>query len=91
MSWFLYILLCDQKTYYVGTTDVLKRRIQQHKLKKSKYTKQFSDVRLVYQESLSNYRLTVKRERQIKRWTIAKKKALVSGNFKLLRELSKSH
>lgn len=91
MSWFVYILLCDQKTFYTGSTDNLKRRLQRHKLRQSIYTKQFSDIKLVYQELFPMRRLAVKREEQLKKWSIAKKKALISGDLQLLQELSKSH
>ncbi|MFH0912176.1 MAG: GIY-YIG nuclease family protein [Patescibacteria group bacterium] len=53
MSWFVYILLCDQKTFYVGSTDNLERRLYQHQAKQSFYTKKFSDIKLVYQEMLN--------------------------------------
>jgi len=91
MSWFVYILLCDQKTFYIGSTDNLERRLRRHKLRQSIYTKQFSDIKLVYQELFSIRQLAIEREEQLKKWSIAKKKALISGDLQLLQELSKSH
>jgi predicted GIY-YIG superfamily endonuclease len=53
MPYFIYILLCNQKTYYVGITDNLERRLNEHKNKKSFYTKQFSDINMVYSEKVN--------------------------------------
>lgn len=91
MSWFVYILLCDERNYYVGLTSNLKNRISSDKNKGNISTKEFKDVNLVYKENYLTRRLAEKREKQIKGWTIAKKKALVSGRKDLLVKLSKTH
>ncbi|OHA83797.1 MAG: hypothetical protein A2937_01865 [Candidatus Yonathbacteria bacterium RIFCSPLOWO2_01_FULL_47_33b] len=90
MGYFVYILLCNQKTFYTGSTDNLERRIKEHKSKKSFYTKQFSDIELVYQETCKGKMEAEKREFQIKGWSAAKKRALIGGNKELLKKLSKS-
>lgn len=33
MMWYMYILLCDQKMYYVGITNGVKKRMMDHKFK----------------------------------------------------------
>jgi putative endonuclease len=88
MQHFLYVLLCNQKTYYVGITDNLERRLKEHKSKKTFYTKQFSDVELIYSEKVRNKITAEKREKQIKGWSNAKKKALIEGNIEKLIKLS---
>jgi len=50
MDWYIYILLCDQKSYYVGLTHNLKERLTSHKSKANIATKEFSDLKLVYNE-----------------------------------------
>lgn len=55
--WFVYILLCDQKTFYTGITDNLKLRIIQHQSKQSLFTKKFSEIKLTYCEKYSNKQL----------------------------------
>ena len=90
VMWILYILFCDQKTFYVGITDNLQRRLTQHKNKESFYTKKFSDLVLVYSEKFNKRSGAEKREKQLKGWTVAKKKALIDGNKELLIKLSKS-
>lgn len=74
MCWYLYILLCDNKSYYVGITENLDRRIAEHKRKESRYTKRFTITDLVYSEKFNTYEEAVKREKQVKGWSYRKKK-----------------
>jgi len=90
MTWYVYILLCDQKTFYVGMSSDLEKRLNQHRRKESFYTKKFSDFQLVYTERYSRRGRAEKREQQIKKWSATKKRALVSGDKDLLSQLSKS-
>ena len=79
--WYLYILLCNQKTYYVGITNDIKHRFFEHIQKRSFYTKQFSDIRFVYAERYLSKHKSAKREKQIKGWSRAKKKKLIEGEL----------
>lgn len=79
--WYVYMLLCDQKTYYIGITNELKRRIKLHTLKKSFFTKKFSEIRLVYCEKYKTKQKAVRREKQLKGWSRAKKQMLVDGKL----------
>lgn len=90
MAQFVYILLCDNRKFYVGITDNLDRRLEQHSRGYSPYTKQFSVISLVYSEEYKTRTKAELREKQIKGWSIAKKKALILGNKELLVKLSKS-
>lgn len=67
MPWHIYILLCDQKTYYVGLTSNLLQRLESHKLKKNPATKKFYDVSLVYSEDFETRKEAEKREIQLKK------------------------
>ena len=87
-DWFVYLLLCDQKTFYVGITDKVEERLGKHQNKQSFFTKKFSDIKLVYCEKHPNKYIAAKREKQIKGWSRKKKEALIAGNFELLVELS---
>ena len=88
-QWYLYILFCDQKIFFIGITDNLRRRLLQHQSKESPYTKQFFDIQLVYYEIYNTRKEVEKREAQIKKWSRAKKKALIRGDILLLKKLSK--
>jgi len=81
MSWIVYILLCDQKIYYVGITNDFTKRFQQHLSKQSFYTKQFSDLKFVYAEEYPNKQAAAKREKQLKGWSKAKKDLLLTGKL----------
>ena len=65
MAWFTYIILCDQKTYYVCITHDLNQRFQSHKSKQNIGTKEFSDLRLVYSETYLIRKEAVHRETQL--------------------------
>jgi putative endonuclease len=90
MPWFVYILFCDQKTFYIGIASDVQGRLKEHQRGYSPYTKKFSDIKLVYFEKYPKSKDAKKRERQLKGWSFAKKKALINGNKDLLMELSKS-
>src|SRR3989344_3616261 len=77
MRYFLYILLCDQKTYYVGVTQNLVKRKQEHKERQSFFTKKFSDIKLAYYEEFLSLTLARRREKQKKK----KKKKKKKGGF----------
>ncbi len=90
MEWHIYILLCDEKTFYVGLTSNIQNRLESHKSGYNIGTKKFSQIRLKYTEKYSNRKLAEKREKQLKGWSHAKKNALIEGNIELLKQLSKS-
>lgn len=90
MSWFVYILLCDHKTYYIGITHDLQQRFKSHKAKQNIATKEFFDLRLIYSENYTTRIEAEKREKQLIGWTAAKKKALITGDKEVLIKLSKA-
>ena len=81
-KYFTYILLCDQKTYYVGVTSNLNRRLLEHKNKQSFYTKQFSDIELIYSETYTSLVIAQRREKQLKGWSHAKKSNYIDRKLK---------
>jgi putative endonuclease len=85
----VYILECADKTLYVGYTTDLESRFKQHNDGRGgRYTATRLPVRLVYSEFCGSEGIALKRERQIKRWTRAKKAALAAGDSELLNRLS---
>lgn len=79
--WYVYLLLCDQKTFYTGITTDLKKRLLEHRSKKSFFTKKFSDTELLYCEKYSTEHEAATREKQIKGWSRAKKQMLIDGKL----------
>ena len=88
--WYVYILECKDGSFYTGVTDNIKRRLTEHRKKTSHYTGYNPPRNLIYREPHRSKASAEKREAQIKRWSHAKKQALISGNFEDLRRLSKS-
>ena len=89
--WHVYILQCSDGSFYVGHTNDMEARIEKHnKGKASKWTYSRLPVRLVYQQECTHEAVAVRRERQIKRWSRAKKQALIEADLALLKDLSKS-
>ncbi|MDP3729591.1 MAG: GIY-YIG nuclease family protein [bacterium] len=75
--WYTYLLLCEQKTFYVGISDNPAERLVEHKTGKSLYTKKFSDIVFIYCEKYPSKHKAALRERQIKGWSRAKKQMLI--------------
>ena len=92
----VYILLCANGQYYVGSTNNLIRRIDEHQLadealyRGAKFTKAHQPVMLVYTEEYEDDHRARMREQQLHGWSRAKKEALIRGDINKLKELSKS-
>lgn len=75
---YIYILRCNDGTYYCGWTNDLEKRIKTHNSGKgSKYTKTRLPVELVYYEEFSTKEEAMSREWHIKRLTRAQKEELI--------------
>jgi putative endonuclease len=86
----VYILELEDGSYYVGHTDHLPRRMDQHQSGKSiQTTARLQPERCSYYETFSDLPSALAREKQIKGWTRRKKKALIDGRVDLLRLYSK--
>ncbi len=79
--WYVYMLLCDQKTFYVGISDNPAERLSEHMNGKSLFTKKFSDIKFVYCEKWPGKHMAAIREKQIKGWSHAKKQMLIDGKL----------
>ena len=88
--WYVYILQCKDGALYTGVTNNLERRFKEHKKKTSHYTSYNPPMEFLYKEPFQNKIDAEKREAQIKRWSRAKKLALIKGDLRRLCELSKS-
>ena len=91
-QWYLYILECEDGALYTGITQDLKQRFDRHASGQGgHYTSYNRPKKILYHETFQNATTAKEREIQIKRWSIAKKRALIEGNSYKLRELSISH
>lgn len=90
MSYFIYILRTSLNTLYIGQTNNLKKRLQEHKNKtprSAKYLRYFSDFKLIFSEIYSTRKEAMQREAQLKRWSKAKKEALIKKDLLSLKKL----
>lgn len=83
MIFFVYILQCADKSYYVGCTNNIERRLKQHNQLKSgaHYTKIRRPVNVVYFEKYESLSKARKREAEIKSWRRKDKEMLVGGSL----------
>ena len=87
---FVYIVVCSDDTFYVGSTSDLRERERTHNEGHgAEYTAARLPVRMVYSETHESWPAARKREAQLKRWSRAKKEALIEGNRSRLPMLAK--
>ncbi len=90
MAFWIYILRCADDSYYVGHTDNLEDRIQQHQSGAlGRYTKSRRPVCLVSAQDFRTRDEAFVVERQVKGWSRKKKAALIKGDWEELRRLSR--
>jgi predicted GIY-YIG superfamily endonuclease len=86
----VYILQCADGAFYVGHASDLEARVLLHNEGRGAiWTACRRPVKLVYQERFNSELKAIARERQLKRWTHAKKLALVNGDRASLKSLAK--
>jgi putative endonuclease len=80
---YVYLLECKDKTYYVGCTNNLEKRVIEHNSLKNgaHYTKIRRPVILKYSEEFKTLLEARGREAEIKSWERKRKEALVSGTI----------
>ena len=89
-SFFVYIVRCADDSLYVGHTLNVEDRLNVHNNGRGAlWTACRRPVVLAYQEQLPSELKALARERQIKRWTHAKKLALINHDMERLKTLSK--
>ena len=89
--YFVYILECVDDTYYTGITSNLEKRLSDHLARKhsNSYTSTRLPVKLVFFAEFTNVELAISTEKQIKKWSRAKKQALINNEFEKLPNLAR--
>jgi len=81
----MYILKCNDGSYYTGSTNNLTLRLLQHELGEgANHTKKRLPVELVYVEEYMHVDNAFRREKQVQGWSRRKKEALINGAEELL-------
>lgn len=91
-SFWVYILLCNDESYYVGVTDNLELRLAEHKegIDIHSYTWQRRPIQLVYSSEFGSITEAIGWEKQIKGWSRKKKRALINGDWDRIKVLAKN-
>ncbi len=92
MKGYMYILLCNDGSYYTGSTNNLENRLSEHfSGLGSNHTKKHPPVKLLYYEEFQRIDDAFYREKQVQGWSRKKKEALINGEYEKLPELSKCY
>nr|WP_321485277.1 GIY-YIG nuclease family protein [uncultured Draconibacterium sp.] len=94
---YVYIVKCSDNSYYVGVTNDIERRLEEHNqgVSENSYTYKRRPVTLVFYETYNDFKIAEQWEKRLKGWSRRKKKALIERNWEKLRRYSacqnKSH
>ncbi|MCY4367600.1 MAG: GIY-YIG nuclease family protein [Chloroflexi bacterium] len=78
MPFYVYILLCSDNSYYTGHTENLESRVAAHQFGQIPgYTQSRRPIKLVFSEEFPTREDALARERQLKKWSKAKKRSLI--------------
>lgn len=88
--YYVYILCCRDNSLYVGVTSDVERRLTEHNA--GKYPEAYTYIRrpvtLVFCQEFTEPNQAIEFEKKIKKWSRAKKQALIDGDFDRLQNLS---
>ncbi len=92
LPWYVYLALLSDGRYYVGISrQELQNLLAEHKNgDHSRFTRAEGLRRIVWTEPHSSLSDAMRREKQLKRWTHAKKQALIDGDMDRLKSLARS-
>jgi putative endonuclease len=83
----VYILGCADGSFYVDhTTDLSTREAVDNDGRGARFTPLRRPVRLLFSETCASLDDAIRRERQIKRWSHAKKHALIAHDYPRLKK-----
>ena len=83
MEFYLYILKCNDESYYIGHTENLEKRVSEHNEGLYKcYTFNRRPLKLVYTKKFTSRLEALTAERKIKKWTRQRKERLIMFGWK---------
>ena len=87
----VYILKCSDGTYYTGLSSNLPQRIAKHEngFYKNSYTSKRLPVEIVFYAEFTEVLMAIEYEKRIKKWSKAKKEALIEERYDDLIQLAK--
>ena len=79
-QYYVYIMTNATRTLYIGVTNDLLKRVDEHKGKLTdSFTKKYNVTWLAYYEVTSDVYAALTREKQLKKWSRGKKVALIES------------
>jgi putative endonuclease len=89
-TYYVYMLLCSDDSFYVGVTSNIEMRIAQHEygIDPHCYTFTRRPVRVVHVSDFHHVDDAIAVEKKLKGWTRAKKRALVAADWRRVCELA---
>jgi putative endonuclease len=90
-EYFVYILRCNDGSYYTGVTHDYEKRFAEHMegIDPSAYTHNRRPLELVYVATFWDVNEAIAWETRVKGWSRKKKEALIAREYETLPELSK--
>ncbi len=88
-SW-VYILRCSDRSYYVGVTSDVERRLDQHFHSTEGYVAKRKPFEYIWSAEFAHIDDAIAFEKQVKGWSRAKKEALMRGDWPEIQRLARS-
>lgn len=86
---YMYILVCNDGSYYTGSTWNLEKRLYEHQQGLgANHTAKRLPVKLIYCEEYDRIEDAFRREKQVQGWSRKKKEALMAGDTNMLHHLA---
>lgn len=87
---YVYIVRCNDASYYTGITNDISRRLEEHNegISSNSFTFKRRPVQLVLYETFNDFQVAEQWEKRLKGWSRIKKEALIEKNWKKLKENS---
>jgi predicted GIY-YIG superfamily endonuclease len=89
MAFYVYMLHCSGKSYYVGHSEDYEIRFTQHCEGQNRYTSKRLPVELIWVTDFPTRDQAKEFEYKLKKWNRKKKAALAAGNIEGLKQASK--
>ena len=89
---FVYMLKCSDKSYYIGLTTNIEKRIAEHRAKLGgSYTSIRLPIEVVYIQDFATKTEALVIERKLKGWSRNKKEAFLNNDWNKLSQLAKKN
>ena len=90
---FVYVIQCSDKSYYVGVTNDVERRVAEHNFGNDikSYTYNKRPVTIKFCEQFSDPIQAIMFEKMLKGWSRKKKEALFNKNWEEIKKLAKNY